>query len=357
MLLGMLVGAVGAGAVQWCRLHPEVFGDFPLNPEWASSNFEGNGTPAAEATVAPPTGATNVPAAQPNLVLAAAPELVPATEKIPGLRQAPEAPMAPPEAVVLLLRHRGDSPMMRTWKLVGWPAILSYALSSPAPALATEGPPTTEQRLEAVEKALRELQKSLDALGLAELRKDVADMKKETAELKKEVADARNDSRTAKTIADQAAADILKLAESLTTVRSQLEGLSKLSSDITALRQQLGDVTRVQNDLAGLRQQVDALQRDVQALKAQPPTRESLYPSGSSTRESPRSGVLVLVNEYPEEIEVLVNQNVYRLRPNERREIVLAAGPFTYWVPRASNQANVQSRVLEPAGTFTVTVR
>jgi hypothetical protein len=95
--------------------------------------------------------------------------------------------------------------------------------------------------------------------------------------------------------------------------------------------------------------QMELLRHDVDTLKRQSQTTTVLRPVATDT------GRLVLVNQYPTEVTVMVNQGVYRLQPNERRHVPLPAGPFTYWVPLS--QSLVQNRTLQPNETLTITVR
>jgi hypothetical protein len=96
-------------------------------------------------------------------------------------------------------RQRGDSPMMRTWKLLGLPLVLAAVLVvSEAPA--TEGPLSDSEKLDQIQKEVEKVVESLKAMGsdlkttialaqkskadIDELRKQLDDLKKEVDQLK-----------------------------------------------------------------------------------------------------------------------------------------------------------------------------
>jgi hypothetical protein len=93
------------------------------------------------------------------------------------------APLVPASVLEPLLQdcysirdpHQGDTPMMRTWKILGLKAILA-ALFAASPGLAskTSGPPSEAEKLDAIQKQLNELKTSLASLDekLKDIRTD-----------------------------------------------------------------------------------------------------------------------------------------------------------------------------------------
>jgi hypothetical protein len=110
-------------------------------------------------------------------------------------------------------------------------------------------------------------------------------------------------------------------------------------------------VSQANQDIVQLKEQVAQLRKDLDALKAAS-TRVSLSPSATPT---PNTGKIRLVNLYPEQMAVIVNQTAYRLAPGETRLIdAQPAGAFSYQVLGA--QSSVQGRTLAANETFTITV-
>src|SRR5262249_32988731 len=157
-----LVGATGAGWVEWYRAHPDALSGFGLHPAVSSPNLNNTSAEARASLVRVPPRAE--PDHRPPVRL---PEPKP-PEPMPATVPMPAPPMIEPARLVLeptpvvaappveepnapLFMHRGDSPMIRTWKMLGWPYILAFVMASPVPVAATEGPPSDSQRLDKIE--------------------------------------------------------------------------------------------------------------------------------------------------------------------------------------------------------------
>lgn len=102
-------------------------------------------------------------------------------------------------------------------------------------------------------------------------------------------------------------------------------------------------------EILDLQKQIAELRQELESLKKQPTTRTSAFPPGPTGR-------VLLVNNYPMEMTILLNQVAYRLLPNETRAVVLPPGSFTFWVPGARGQQTVQNRTLSADETYTITV-
>jgi hypothetical protein len=170
--------------------------------------------------------------------------------------------------------HQGDTPMMRTWKMLGLKAALA-ALFAAMPALGSNssGSASDAEKLEQIQKQLNELKSSL-------------------AEVKKAV-----------------------------------DGLSAESNVSTQkVQSQIKDV----NDLISL------LRADLQTLRNRLPdsSRVSAFPPSSDTGPSPAMSRVEMVNTYSQPVSIVINnRRSYPLAPGERRlSDPIPAGSFTYEV-------------------------
>src|SRR5579885_1661807 len=114
---------------------------------------------APEAAPAPPSprpGPTPVPA--PGVEPPAAPPLAPPT--------ASASPPNPEDFESIRDPHRGVSPMMRTWRALGFSALLAAAFTAP-PALAdnTDQKKTDGEKLDELLKTQKDIKKSLESIG------------------------------------------------------------------------------------------------------------------------------------------------------------------------------------------------
>jgi hypothetical protein len=190
------------------------------------------------------------------------------------------APLIPASALESLLedcysicdQHQGDTPMMRTWKMLGLKAILA-ALFAAAPGLAsnTSGPPSEAEKLDAIQKQLNELKTAL-------------------ANLDEKLKDMRTDSNL---------------------------GTQKFQNQIKDL-----------NDMIG------ALRQEFATLPGRLPgsTRTAFAPSDTG----PGTGTarVEMVNTYSQPVSIVINnRRSYTLQPGERRlSDPIPAGSFTYEV-------------------------
>lgn len=151
----------------------------------------------------------------------------------------------------------------------------------------------------------------------------------------------------------------IKLKELSDTLEKVRTDVSDLKFNIAILQKTLtqlpptpstsGYGTDPSRDLAEMLRLVERMRQDIEELKRQPEVTTVRKPVSTDL------GRVVLVNRYPEEITVMVNQTSYRLLPAERRELALPAGTFTYWVPLS--QSTVQNRILVPNETKTIIVQ
>jgi hypothetical protein len=180
----------------------------------------------------------------------------------------PTAVLEPAKEDCYPILHQGDTPMMRTWKMLGLKTVLA-ALFAATPGLAanTSGPPTDAEKLDEIQKQLNELKKSL-------------------ADVQKTLAESRMDSTL---------------------------GVQKVQS-------QVGDLsTQVTQLLESLRGRASMSTR----IAASPP---------SDTSPVTGTARIEMANTYSQPVSVVINnRRSYPLQPGERRlSDPVPAGSFTY---------------------------
>jgi len=138
----------------------------------------------------------------------------------------------------------------------------------------------------------------------------------------------------------------------LTEIQKSLDRLEKIRKEINDVRTDANvSVQAALESVDKMNGQIAQLRRDLEEVRKR---------SGTTTRVSAYgpegSGRVVLTNEYPVEMEVIVNQNAYRIAPNMAREIQLAAGPFTFRVPGAPGFETTQNRLLPANYNYQITI-
>jgi hypothetical protein len=170
--------------------------------------------------------------------------------------------------------HQGDTPMMRTWKMLGLNAMLA-GLFAATPALASNasGSASDAEKFEQIQKQLQELKSAL------------ADVKKAVDGLNAE--------------SNLGAQNVQRQIKDLN------ELLSLLRADLQTLRTRLPDSSRV----AG-------------------------FPPSSDTGPSPATARVEMLNTYAQPVSIVINnRRSYPLAPGERRlSDPIPAGSFTYEV-------------------------
>ncbi len=190
--------------------------------------------------------------------------------------------------------QRGETPMIRNWKMLGLQTVLAAALAAaPSPTYALDDQTQNKEgksggkNSDTKEPSLADLKKSLDTI-----KKDL----------------------------DSLRADILN---------------SKLATS--------GEIEKLKN-------QVVRLQADLDALRNRPASSTSLYgprPAGT--------GHIRLENTYPGEIAVVINQTRYPLAQGQTLTLAVPAGPFSYQVLNRPD-LGIRNRDVLPNETFSITV-
>lgn len=196
--------------------------------------------------------------------------------------------------------------MIRNWKALGLNTILLAAFATPA--LAAPEDIGKDDKAPATVKDIKELGKSINLLG-------------ETLNL-----------------------HIKHSLGEIDALKKQVEALQK---DIDSLKKGTTSTSNygpAAKDIDELRKQIDRLQQTCDAIKKQlPVTTTALKPSGTARLE--------LVNDYPYQIDFVVNEATYPIAPGMTRVLNLPVGSnYTFRIPQlAGYQAN-QSRTLPADG-------
>jgi hypothetical protein len=124
--------------------------------------------------------------------------------------------------------------------------------------------------------------------------------------------------------------DVEKLKTDLSAANKKIEDLEKQVRKLTELlsgkRDELG--LRVESD-PGAVEEIKRLKDRIAALEADlKKSQTALRPA--VTPEVKPKGIVKVVNEYPVEISMVINEKSYRVAPNTKIEVEVAAGEFTY---------------------------
>lgn len=253
--------------------------------------------------------------------------LIQVVAPVPPLVPVPQTPAMPAatkpaskETGPIRTLQREVTPMIRHWKQIGLPMVLSGLLA--APHLKAEEPkdkakPAEPDQASAVQKQIADLNKKLDALT--------------------------NSFNQFKEVYQK---DINTLTqEKLDKIEVQLP-----FKDLSEIKQKLGSLDKLSEQLAKLEkmnEQFAQVKKDTEDLMQWRNRRGYVEPQPS------RVSRIRLKNDYPQRVRVFVNDQSYTLEPNDSRMVELQPGSFTYEVP---NIQEVRTRTLNPGETFTITV-
>jgi TolA-binding protein len=165
--------------------------------------------------------------------------------------------------------------------------------------------------------------------------------------------------------ADKAATEAQKTLQLLIKLQESIDQLKKQGDDLQRQVSNLPDEQRIdyqirktlakelkdtKDEMTALRQQLDLLQRDVASLKSGAAASPRVAFSSPAT-----PGRIKLINTFPSQMTVIVNERSYRLAPGATEVLEnIPAGQFTYQV--LGVQPDMLVRSLAPNETFTITV-
>jgi hypothetical protein len=143
----------------------------------------------------------------------------------------------------------------------------------------------------------------------------------------------------------------LKLQKAASDLADLKEKVSRLTQDVEALRKapavpQVSGYGPNGKEMDELRKQLDRLEASLKTLREQ--TRTAAFP--------PTEGHVVLQNDYPYDMQFIVNSTAYMLRPREQYEVKLPAGAFTFRIPAVPGYQVTQSRTLGTEKPYVISV-
>jgi hypothetical protein len=146
------------------------------------------------------------------------------------------------------------------------------------------------------------------------------------------------------------------------------EDVKKLNDKLDALTKALQDVRdglkteNVREKLATIESKIDLLDQDIRTIKDDVRQMKRRVGDGATTTLRPEydsssfrgQGRVRFINEYPEEMSVIVNGRSFRLAPGQERLVPVTPGQFTYQV--LNIQRDIQTRQIAADETKTIRI-
>jgi outer membrane murein-binding lipoprotein Lpp len=134
------------------------------------------------------------------------------------------------------------------------------------------------------------------------------------------------------------------------------DDIKKLNDKLDALAKSVQDLKDgaktdgVREKVATVDSKIDQLDQDIQAIKKDLRDLKRKVDGGSTTALRPEydsttfrgQGRVRLINDFPEEMSVIVNGRSYRLLPGQERLVAVPPGEFTYQVLQIHRDARVR---------------
>jgi len=148
------------------------------------------------------------------------------------------------------------------------------------------------------------------------------------------------DDESKKTSDKPGALDTKAIKESLDRIEGKLGSIDTLKSDVGGLKKEI-ELMRQANtgaftDLDRRIAQLEAKMKGIESRLNQAPTRTANFPppngSQAGAAPAPTTGRLRLVNSFPSNATVFLNDVAYRLEPGRVAEVTMPAGPYNFWV-------------------------
>lgn len=153
--------------------------------------------------------------------------------------------------------------------------------------------------------------------------------------------------------------DIERLKTDLAAANVKIAALEnqvkKLTELLTGKRDELGFPVPTEpgavEDVKELKNKIAKLEAELKALK----TQTSLKPAIGSPAPIALKGIVKVVNDYPVEITMLINEKTYRVAPNTKVEVEVPAGEFTYQLLQSG--APVTKSAIKDKETVTLRIK
>ncbi|MBY0459925.1 MAG: hypothetical protein K2V38_21625, partial [Gemmataceae bacterium] len=135
--------------------------------------------------------------------------------------------------------------------------------------------------------------------------------------------------------------------------RTDKEEIEKLKKDLEEANKKIAALDKKVTDLSellygksvfprdpGALEQLDLMKKRVAALESELGTlKTQTVQKPAVVQDTKPKGVVKVVNEYPVEISMLINDRTYRVAPNTKIEVEVPAGEFTYQLLQSGQPA------------------
>lgn len=153
-------------------------------------------------------------------------------------------------------------------------------------------------------------------------------------------------------------ADVTKLKTDLAAANRKIEDLEKqvkrLNELLTGKKDELGVLVDPKapgavDDVKALKDKIAAMQREIDSLKTQTALKPAVVP------EVKPKGTVRVVNEYPVEISMVINDKSYRIAPGAKLDVDVSAGDFSYQLLQSGAAAT--KSVIKDKETVTLRIK
>jgi hypothetical protein len=149
--------------------------------------------------------------------------------------------------------------------------------------------------------------------------------------------------------------DLAAANEKIKKLEDQVKALTEL---LTGKRSSIGELVDptapgAVEEVKRLRDKIAAMQKEIDALKSQTVLRPPGVPAVAP--EAKPKGVVKIVNEYPVEISMVVNEKSYRIAPGTKLDVEVPAGDFSYQLLQSG--AGTTKSVIKDKETVTLRIK
>jgi hypothetical protein len=144
-----------------------------------------------------------------------------------------------------------------------------------------------------------------------------------------------------------------------------LKQLGELKKSIETLDQKVTDLQadvrlysqNTQKEVNNLYNKIDDLKKQLDRMEAALKALEKSSATPHTANFPPAEGRVILRNNYPQPVDVIVNGTMYNVRPNSDYEVKLAAGTFTFRIPAIAGYQIDQNRAVSAASPYVITIQ
>ena len=152
--------------------------------------------------------------------------------------------------------------------------------------------------------------------------------------------------------------EVAKLKTDLASANTKIEALEKqvkrLEALLTGKKDELGILVNPKEpgavaEVTALKDKIAAMQKEIESLKTQTALKPAVAP------EAKPRGTVKVVNEYPVDISMVINDKSYRIAPGSKLDVDIPAGDFTYQLLQSGAAAT--KSVIKDKETVTLRIK